>query len=124
MGEFFYHVNGYSSSLHESNVLFFCPCSVRILRPENNPFYNWGYNSGLQRLAKDVAQSTVPFAEAILNTVDVPGHFVDVRRRMAVVRDVAEGPETSAGQRLASEFDGKERLMVKNVRIVRSTCMQ
>ena len=35
---------------------------------------------------------------------------------------VAEGPETLAGQRLASEFDGKERLTVKNVRIVRSTC--
>ena len=43
---------------------------------------------------------------------------------MGVVRDVAEGPETSAGQRLASEFDGKQRLAVKNVRIVRSTCMQ
>ena len=124
MGEFFYQVKGYSSSLHESNVLFFCPCSVRILRPEHNPFHNWGCNSGLLSLAKVMARSTVPFAEAILNTVDVPGHFVDVRRRMAVVRDVAEGPETSAGQRLASEFDGKQRLAVKNVRIVRSTCMQ
>ena len=99
-------------------MFFLCPCSVRILRPEHNPFCN----SGLLSLATVMAQSTVPFAEAILNTVDVPGHFVDVRRRMAVVRDVAEGPETSAGQRLASEFDGKERLAVKNVRIVHSTC--
>ena len=63
-----------------------------------------------------MARSTIPFAKAILNTVDVPEHFVDKRRRMAVVRDVTEGPETLAGQRTALEFDGKERRPVKNVR--------
>ena len=99
------------SALIESNV-FFCPCSVRFVRPENNPFCN----SGLLSMAKVMAQSTIPYGEAILNTVDTGG-FVDKRRRMAVVRDVAEGPETLAGQRMASEFDGKERRAVKNVRL-------
>ena len=82
------------------------------MRPENNPFCN----SGLLSMAKVMAQSTIPYGKAILNTVDTGG-FVDKRRRMAVVRDVAEGPETLAGQRMASEFDWKERRAVKNVRL-------
>ena len=110
MGEFFFAL--VIPTFFESNVLCLCPCSVRILRPENNPFSN----SGLLRLATAMARSTIPFAEPIKNTVDVPGHFVDKRRRMAVVRDDAEGPETLAGQRTALEFDGKERRPVGNVR--------
>ena len=89
-----------------------CPCSVRILRMENNPFCN----SGLFSMAETMARSAAPFAEPILNTSDLPGRFIDTRRRMAVVRDTAEGPETLAGQRLATEFDGKSQHAVDNVR--------